>query len=397
MPRTRCATRSGSTPASRSRTPVALLGHEFGVPVDVAAALEAAERSRRHCTDRERSQLAVIAARIRGTGEDLVARHLAEYPRDVLILSAAVPTIAFAGVYDVPEQAWALVEGLAPAYGTDWWFQGLLAFVRQEQERWSEAAALADRALDLEPASGHAAHARAHVYYETGDHAEGLSWLDGWIASSGLGSQHRAHFSWHAALHELSDGDAAAVRRRYADQLAPPQVRGARALVDSASLLWRGVLDDVWTGPVPIGPVLAAVEPELVTRPTTGFGALHAAVALLTAGDVAGLERLEAYAATAPAAVLREVAAPLIGGLRAFAEGCYDTAADRLVSITPRLIRLGGSAAQREVVEDTLLHALMNAGRMAEARALLVHRLDRRPSRRDLHRLSRSYRTPSLV
>jgi hypothetical protein len=41
----------------------------------------------------------------------------------------------------------------------------------------------------------------------------------------------------------------------------------------------------------------------------------------------------------------------------------------------------------REVIEDTLLDALVAAGRLAEARALLVHRLDRHPSRRDLRRV----------
>ena len=48
---------------------------------------------------------------------------------------------------------------------------------------------------------------------------------------------------------------------------------------------------------------------------------------------------------------------------------------------------LGGSAAQREVLEDTLLQALVAAGRLDEARRLLVKRLDRRPSRRDLRML----------
>jgi tetratricopeptide (TPR) repeat protein len=376
---------------------LALLGHEYGVPVDVQAALDAAAQSQRRCTDREQSQIAAITARIHQTGGHQIQDHLAAYPRDVLMLSVAVPTIAFAGVTQLPEEAWALVEGLAPAYGGDWWYRGLLSFIRQEQERWSEAAALADRSLDAEPASGHAAHARAHVYYETGDHAEGLTWLDGWIAGSGLGSHHRAHFSWHAALHELAEGDAAAVRRRYREQLAPPLVTGPRALVDSASLLWRGVLDDVWDETVPIRPVLDAVDPVLLTRPATGHAGLHAAVALTTAGDVGGLIRLYAYAAASPTAVFPTVVAPLVSGFLAFVEERYDSAATQLTALLPALVRLRGSAAQREVVEDTLLHALMSAGRLAEARALLVRRLDRRPSRRDLRRLTRAYQSPALA
>ena len=117
-----------------------------------------------------------------------------------------MPTIAFSGVTDVQQEAWTLVEGLAPAYGDDWWFSGLLAFVRQDQGRYDEADALAWSALRVEPAAGHAVHAQTHVFYETGQHIAGLQWLDPWIASSGQGASHRAHFSWHAALHELSIG-----------------------------------------------------------------------------------------------------------------------------------------------------------------------------------------------
>jgi tetratricopeptide (TPR) repeat protein len=372
---------------------LALLGHEYGAHVDVEAALAAADRSLRGCTDRERSQVGAVAARVRDGGARQIIDHLNAHPRDALMLNVAVPTIAFAGATELPEDAWALVEGLAPAYGDDWWYAGLLAFIRQEQERWAEAAALSERALDLEPASGHAAHARAHVYYETGDHAEGLRWLDGWIATAGLGAHHRVHFSWHAALHELADGDAAAVRRRYHDQIAPPQVTGMRLLVDSASLLWRGALDDVWKVPAPIGPVLDGLHPRLFARPPTPFAALHAAIALATAGDVVGLARLHRYALAAAGTVFPTVVAPLVGGFMAYTEGRFDAAATALIAVQPMLIRVGGSAAQREVVEDTLVHALLGAGRLSEARGALVRRLDRRPSRRDLRQLSRTYQS----
>jgi len=366
---------------------LALLGHEYGARVDVPAALAAAAATARRGTDRERSQLAAIAAHIRGDRAGTIQAHLREYPRDALMLSVAVPTIAFAGVTEVPQEAWALVEGLAPAYGDDWWYTGLLAFVRQEQERWDEAAHLADRALAEEPASGHAVHARTHVYYETGDHAAGLAWLDGWIGRRVPQAHHGAHFCWHAALHELALDDADAMRRRYRCQLAPPRVTGMRALVDSASLLWRAELAEMWDGPLPVDAVLDAVDPAVLARPRTAFAAWHAAVALAAAGDAAGLGRLARYAATGPAEVFPTVVAPLVTGLRAYVEGRYDAAATLLLSIRSSSVSLGGSAAQREVLEDTLLQALVAAGRLDEARRLLVKRLDRRPSRRDLRML----------
>lgn len=81
--------------------------------------------------------------------------------------------------------------------------------------------------------------ALTHVLYETWQHEHGRVWLDHWVAQSGRSASHRAHFSWHAALHELALNDTEAVRRRYYSQLAPPAVTGVRALVDSSSLLWR--------------------------------------------------------------------------------------------------------------------------------------------------------------
>jgi hypothetical protein len=369
---------------------LALLGHEFGAPVDVPAALAAAATAaRRQCTERERGQVAAITAHIlSGTATGAVQAHLRAHPRDALMLAVAMPTIAFAGVTEVPQEAWALVEDLAPAYGGDWWYAGLLAFVRQEQERWTEAANLADRALAVEPSSGHAVHARAHVHYETGDHTAGLSWLDGWIHRHGPAAHHGSHFSWHAALHELALEDPAAVQRRYHAELAPPRVTGVRTLVDSASLLWRADLDGVLDGPALIRPVLDAVDDALLTRPPTPFVAMHSAVALACAGDAAGLARLWRYATTGPSDAFPTVIAPLTAGLLAYTDERFDAAATLLQSVRPSLARLGGSAAQRDIVEDTLLHALLSAGRHSEARAQLEHRLDRRPSHRDQRHLA---------
>ena len=47
------------------------------------------------------------------------------------------------------------------------------------------------------------------------------------------------------------------------------------------------------------------------------------------------------------------------------------------------MVCLGGSHAQREVIKDTLLVALMRSGQTARAQAVLDERLHRRPSLRD--------------
>jgi uncharacterized NAD(P)/FAD-binding protein YdhS len=371
---------------------LALLGHEGGAAADVAAALTSAQDAvRRRGDDRERSLVDVVTSRVqdcRGTGAAALVRHIAAHPRDALAVSAAVPTIAFSGVTDVQQEAWALVESLAPAYGDDWWYSGLLAFVRQDQGRYDEADSLAWSAMRVEPASGHAVHAQTHVFYETGQHVAGLQWLDPWIASSGQAASHRAHFSWHAALHELSLGDLDALRRRYDRELAPPHVTGVRALVDSASLLWRCRVTESWSGDLPLTSVLELVGSDLLERPETPFTAMHSALALTAAGDAAGLVRLRAHVAASTEPVMRDVVVSLCDAMVAIVEQRWCEAVRTLRLLGPWLVQLGGSAAQREIVEDTLLYALVAAGRCDEARGLLEARLDRRPSPMDLRRLA---------
>lgn len=371
---------------------LALIGHECGADVDVPRALADARRcARERADERERSFVDVVSLRVRGTteeGDTALLRHLDVYPGDRLALAAAVPTIAFSGLYDLDgSAALRLVERTAPAHQGHWFHTSLLAFVRQEEGRYDEAGALAEQALAMEPASGHAMHALAHVHYECGDHDKGRARLDAWLSGQGRGGTHRAHFAWHAALHELAVEDAAAVRRRWATQLAPGKVNGIRALVDSGSLLWRARVADTWQGRLPIDDVLQSVAAEILERPATAFTALHAAVTLTAAGDLPGLRRLQAHALDADA-VQREVVAPLCEAFGHVVEENWAEAAQRLERVLPSLRQVGGSAAQREVVEETLLYALVSAGRCDAARARLQERLDRRSSPHDRRRLA---------
>ena len=361
---------------------LALLGHEMCVPVDLRARLQDAVLHAGRATERERSHVHAIASHLRGDPEPLV-RHLAVHPRDALLLSTAVPTIAFAGVTSVPDEAWSIVERAAPAYGDDWWFTGLLAFVRQEQRRFDEAMALSCRSLDEEAAAGHSAHARAHAHYETGDHDAGLAWMGGWVTGDGCATENLTHFAWHAALHELSLGDLGAVRRRYDAQLRPEHGLGCRALVDSGSLLFRWALTPGAVDVPGIEAVAAAVGRDALEHPATPFLALHAATTLLALDDGPGLAGLAAWAEGHDRATQREVVAPLTRALALMQAGRCSQAADALASLTGALPRLGGSDAQREIVEETRIAALLRAGRLDEARAVLDVRLDRRRSPRD--------------
>ncbi len=370
---------------AQAHTALALLGHEWGAAGSWRSALAAAHAAaaERHLDDREVSLLDAVTTRLRSdeaTGAAALLRHVRLFPRDALAVSVAVPTVAFGGLTSGAQTA-DLVESLGRAYGDDWWYAGQLAFVRQDQERWDEAEALAAHALAVEPASGHAVHARAHVLYETGRHTEGLTWLDGWIRTCGREAHHRSHFSWHAALHELATGDVAAVHARYERELAPPGVTGSRALVDGAALLWRCRVTGVGHRTPP--PVRTVAPDGWLISPPTPFAALHAALGLAADDDQAGLAALRTTSLAHGDPVFREVVAPVCRALQSVVEADHATAARVLTEVLPRADVLGGSRAQREVLEDTLVHALAQAGRADEAAAVLDRRLDRRPSALD--------------
>ncbi len=361
---------------------LALLGHEMCVAVDVESRLRDALTLAPRATERERSHVHAVAAHVAGDSRPLV-RHLAAYPRDAVLLSTAVPTIAFAGVTEIPHEAWDIVERAAPAYGDDWWFTGLLAFIRQEQGRYDEAMTLSCRSLQEEPSAGHSAHARAHAHYETGDHRSGLAWMDEWVRGDGADAESLSHFSWHAALHELSLGDLDAVRRRYRAQLLPQHGAGCRALVDTGSLLFRWALTPGAADVPDLDAVAAVTAPSTLRRPATPFLAMHAAVVLLALGDVEALTDLGRWAGAHEHATQREVVAPLADALRSMALGDCSAAADRLGLLATSTWRLGGSDAQREILEEVRIAALLRAHRLDEARVLLDARLDRRRSPRD--------------
>ena len=273
-----------------------------------------------------------------------------------------MPTIAFAGVTEVPEEAWSIVERAIPAYGDDWWFTGLLAFVRQEQGRFDEAM---DAVLRARWRSSPApATRRTRGRTRTTRPATTWPGWPGWTAGctgDGASIDSLSHFAWHAALHELSLGDLDAVRRRYDGQLRPEHGLGCRALVDTGSLLFRWAL-------TPDAPRRARAwsrwprwpAATCWSGPATPFLAMHSAVTLLALDDRAGLDRLAGWAAAHAHPTQREVVAP--AGPGPGPAGRRPATARPPTPSPPWPCpsrRLGGSDAQREILEETRIAALV--------------------------------------
>jgi hypothetical protein len=372
----------------------------------IAAHLRAAIRTAPLASEREASfvRIATLWCGNELSGHAALVRHVLRWPTDAYAVSLLAPSIASAGVNAGVVDVWPLLDELDRSYPGDWWLPSLRAFAKTEQHSWAEAEDLAGQALAARPEAGHASHAMAHVYYETGRHAEAVLWLDGWLESAGVNQRFRSHFSWHSALHELAQGHVTAVRRRFDRELGA--VAGSRALVDSGSLLARCAAQGH-----PLGTRRAAATceaaGEVMETLASPFIAWHAAV---LAGVCADVQRLDAVEEKARRQVATLASRPDQAGqscaeawgmavlvcraIRAALEDDHAVAAALLSSLGDTR-PLGGSPAQRELLDDLALRSLVAAGEPEAASHLAALRLQRRANAFDTKLCRRTARTIS--
>jgi len=121
-----------------------------------------------------------------------------------------------------------------------------------------------------------------------------------------------------------------------------------------------------------LGPGARGAHAHSALPPTLAPGAEGGAASFAPHLPLAALS--DNWAATAAAG------AELARGLAAFAAGDFGAAFAALQRSRPHWQLLGGSHAQRDVFEQTLLHAAAGAGELAAARALAGERLCARPN-----------------
>ena len=344
---------------------------------------------------RERQHVEVVAAFVGGESAralGLIREHLAEFPRDALAVQMGTMLISTGGSVRRQQESLALLAGVEPAFGDDWWFLGSYAFAHHEVGLFEPSRRFAQRSLALYPRNAAAAHPLAHVFYETNDHAGGAEFLDGWIPGYDRSGPYLCHLSWHLALFELASGHEARALELYEQAISPAVAQTRTTLVDAASLLWRYQIYGCEPRPLPWTEVCEYAA-RAAARPGVALADSHAALAYAAMGDEAAMAKLIDGLRDLAAKgneVAESVVLPLASGIEAFARGAYDDSIRLLEPLAGQLVRIGGSDAQREVFEDTLLEAYFRAGRFEQAEALLRRRLSRRGSARDAVWLERA-------
>ncbi|SDZ58808.1 hypothetical protein SAMN05444004_1264 [Jannaschia faecimaris] len=343
-------------------------------PDRVKASLARARALASGLSPRERSHINTSALLLEGKSADAraaVYEHVKSWPTDVMIAQMCTSVfglIGFSGLPGREAEQLAFITRLAPHYADNWWCRAQLAFAQLEVGQLAAAEANVDAALAANPSSAHSAHIRAHLYYESMEDKEGLRYLsDWWKTYEPAGSLYN-HVSWHVGLWSLETGDLDRMWQVLDVEIAPETSQGPplNVMTDTAALLFRAELAGV-NVPVERWKALSAYALARFPKPGLGFADVHAAIAHARGGNRDALQDIIESAA-GPAGDLTQTIAT---GYREMEDGHWARAAEHLGNAMHDHARLGGSKAQRDLIDFSLAACLVRDGRRQEARTVL--------------------------
>jgi len=355
-----------------------------GEPAAARAALTAAREASAGVSDREASHIAFFELIFAGQTHAAIATlyaHMAWWPRDALVVStAANPNGLLGGSGRVGQkrQIAVLMDNIAPHYGEDPWFLSYHAMALSEDGRLAAARPIIERSAALNRKNAHVAHTYAHVCYESGEPETARAFLIPWLAEYPSEAFFHGHLSWHLSLCEIQLGNWENARRLYDDAIAMGRHSGGpqQQMSDSAAFLWRSELAGHPRDPAAWRAMYDYAGTAL-PQPGIGLADLHVILAQAVASDESGLaarsrRMLElASAGRYPSGSYLPTLAP---GLAAFERGDFEAAIDILAPLAGKSEHIGGSRAQHDLIEFTLLQAYLKADRPDEARQMLKSR-----------------------
>jgi len=338
-------------------------------------------------TDRERGHLRAVAALVDGRWR-AAARVLEDlsiaYPRDGLALQAGHLVDFYVGdsrmLHDRIARALPAWSASMPGYHA---VLSMLAFGLEETGRYDRAEATGRQAVALQPRDGWGQHAVAHVLEMQNRRHDGIGWMRANVQAWSDGSFFQVHNWWHLALFHLGLDETDQALALFDGPVAGGASPLVLDLIDASALLWRLHLRGV-----DVGTRWDAVADRWSPMARAGnyaFNDMHAMMAFALAGrDAQAQAVLEAQAVAAEADddnadFTLEVGHAATRAVKAFADGDFAAAVELIRPIRHKAHRFGGSHAQRDLLDLTLMEAARRSGQRALAEALAHERRSAQP------------------
>jgi hypothetical protein len=264
---------------------------------------------------------------------------------------------------------------------------GMQSFGLEETGHYEMAETAALNALAHNSNDVWAIHAATHVYEMRGQVDAGVRFLADHEPTWDHGTFFDVHTAWHRALFALELGDTDAALGIFDTKLHHANSTGlCMEMLDASALGWRLYLDGVG-----IGDRWSSLADAWSTK-TPGFyvfNDVHAVMAYVGAGRlsdahdvVSALEDFVEHGDPRATnhAMTRMVGLSLCQALVAFGQDHDDEVVATLMPLRNVVNLIGGSHAQRDAVQRTLLQAALHSGQSDISRALVSERLALRPT-----------------
>ena len=361
-----------------------LLGTE---PAAIAVARDCLDAAQRlPANARERGHLEAVGQMVEGhwhRAGRLLEDVAIDYPHDILALQAGHLADFYVGnsrmLRDRIARALPAWSPNMPGYHA---VLGMHAFGLEETADYGRAEAQGRAAVELEPRDGWAQHAVAHVMEMQCRTRDGIAWMGANPEAWSTDSFFKVHLWWHLALYHLELAEIDEVLALFDGPIHGERSTMVLDMIDASALLWRLHLRGIDVGQR-WATVADGWEP-IATAGNYAFNDVHAVMAFV------GAQRSDAIAAVLKTqqmvmqgsddneAFTREVGHPLALAIKAFGQARYDDTVRLIRQVREIAHHFGGSHAQRDLLDLTLIEAALRAGQRPLATALCVERLTTR-------------------
>lgn len=329
-------------------------------------------------TPREAAQITIFELLLQGRApeaREAVFTHVEQHPRDVLVAQICTNIFGLIGLSGEPGREslqLAYTSRLMDQFGVyDWCLLSVHGQALCEVGQLDAAMTAMERSLVLNNANANASHFKAHTLYEQGDAATGRAYLADWMEGYDRRAILHGHLSWHRALWALEQGDAPELWSIYDAAIAPEAstLLPLNVLTDAAALLYRAEIAGVDVAPARWR-CLSDYAAQFFPNPGMSFADMHSALSHAMAGQGARLARL----AEAERGFAADLVRPVAKAWGLIARQDWDAALAELTPVMADHARLGGSRAQRDLLELTWVNLLLKSDRTEEARRSIAAR-----------------------
>ena len=247
------------------------------------------------------------------------------------------------------------------------YLHGMYAFGLVETNFHAKAELEAHKGLQRNPKDGWATHALAHVFEMDTRPDEGIKFMEetqrDWETCNHLA----CHNYWHSALYHIEKGQMESATSIFEDQVLKRAIKSQTMLdiVDASSLPFRMELDNYEKArPVTSkhwDQIYSIVKPHL-TDHITAFNDAHFLFACIGSNNYSAVEELlESLDPAIETIAGKFQVKALLQAIVAYGREQYRDCVDLLYPIRYKLIKIGGSDAQRDVFSQLLIMAALKS------------------------------------